>query len=90
MGHYLGLKKQDVWELTLPQLSYYLKKCHKHIQFTVKVQTMSFSGLFGGGGGGQSEPTEQKGTYVNEDGKQIEDGYEVADVEDMEWLAGIL
>jgi hypothetical protein len=87
LGHYLGMKKQDVWELTLPQLNYYLKKCHKHIEFTVKVHSMSFSGLFGGGG---SAPSEQKGTYVNEDGKQVVDGYEVADTNDMEWLASIL
>ncbi|OMQ06808.1 hypothetical protein BXO87_02035 [Bacillus sp. GZB] len=68
-------------------MNYYLKKCRKHIEFTVKVNSMAFSGLFGGG---SSNSTEQTGTYVNEDGKQVIDGYEVADVEDMEWLASIL
>lgn len=83
----MGLDKHKVWELTLPQLNYYLKKCHKHIEFTVKVHSMSFSGLFGGGGA-KSEPTD--GTYINEDGKQVIEGYEVADADDMEWLAGLL
>lgn len=50
---------------------------------------MSFSGLFGGGG--SPAPKESKeGTYVNEDGKEVIDGYEVADVEDMEWLSSLL
>lgn len=49
---------------------------------------MSFSGLFGGGGTAPSEPN--NGTYVNENGKQVIEGYEVADASDMEWLAGIL
>lgn len=49
---------------------------------------MSFSGLFGGGGASQSAPND--GTYVNEDGKQVIEGYEVADAADMEWLAGLL
>ncbi|SPT93271.1 Uncharacterised protein [Bacillus tequilensis] len=53
----------------------------------MKVNSMAFSGLFGGG---SSNSSEQTGTYVNEDGKQVIDGYEVADVEDMEWLASIL
>lgn len=48
---------------------------------------MSFSGLFGGGGG-TSAPAES--SYVDENGKQVIEGYEVADANDMEWLAGIL
>lgn len=48
---------------------------------------MAFTGLFGGG---DSTNSPQSGTYVNEDGKQVIDGYEVADSEDMEWLASIL
>lgn len=52
---------------------------------------MSLSGLFGGGGSSSDESKqEEKGTYVNEDGKEVIDGYEVADSDDMEWLAGIL
>lgn len=47
---------------------------------------MSFAGLFGVGS--SNEP--QKGTYINENGKEVIDGYEVADAEDIEWLAGIL
>lgn len=53
----------------------------------MKVHSMAFSGLLGGG---SSNSNEQTGTYVNEDGKQVIEGYEVADVEDMEWLASIL
>lgn len=63
-----------------------MKKCRKHIEFTVKVHSMSFAGLFGGG----SSNEQQKGTYINENGKEVIDGYEVADAEDIEWLAGIL
>lgn len=81
------MKKQDVWELTLPQLNYYLKKCHKHIEFTVKVHSMAFSGLFGSG---SSFRESQGDVYNNGDGKEVIDGYEVADSDDMEWLAGIL
>lgn len=81
------MKKQDVWELTLPQLNYYLKKCHKHIEFTVKVHSMAFSGLFGSG---SSSRESQGDAYINGDGKEVIDGYEVADSDDMEWLAGIL
>lgn len=47
---------------------------------------MSFGGLLGGG----AVDTTPKGEYINEDGKQVVDGYEVADAEDMEWLASIL
>jgi len=43
--------------------------------------------MFGGGGTAESSQT---GTYTNEDGKEVVDGYEVADSDDMEWLAGIL
>lgn len=89
MGHYLGFDKHKIWELTLPQLNYYLKKCYKHIEFTVKVNTMGFTGLFGGLST-STESAEQKGAYINEDGKEVVDGYEVADTSDMEWLAGIL
>ncbi|AHX17911.1 hypothetical protein CN917_03795 [Bacillus thuringiensis] len=80
------MKKQDIWDLTLPQLNYYLKKCHKHIEFTVKVHSMSFTGLFGGG---SAQATEQD-NLKHSDGKEVIDGYEVANADDMEWLAGIL
>ncbi|ALA07164.1 hypothetical protein SECTIM467_34 [Brevibacillus phage SecTim467] len=79
------MKKQDVWGLTLPQLGYYLEQCSEHIEFTVKISTMSFGGLFGGFGGGtepSSEEAKADGTYV--------DGYKVADEEDMDWLSSIL
>lgn len=80
------MKKQDIWDLTLPQLNYYLKKCHKHIEFTVKVHSMSFTGLFGGGLAQAAEQNNLK----HSDGKEVIDGYEVANADDMEWLAGIL
>jgi hypothetical protein len=76
--------------LTLPQLNYYLQKCHKHVEFTVKVHSLGFSGLFGGTGGGSSDTQPQKGTYINEEGREVIDGYTVANADDMEWLAGIL
>lgn len=79
--------KEQIWKLTLPQVNYYLKKCQSHIEFTIKVQSMSLSALFGGG---SSDDTPQTGTYINSEGKEVIDGYEVATAEDMEWLASIL
>lgn len=79
------MDKEQIWKLTLPQVNYYLKKCHKHIEFTIKVQSMSLGALFGGG-----SDTKQSGTYINSEGKEVIDGYEVATAEDIEWLATIL
>lgn len=81
MGHYLGFKKQDVWELTIPQLNYYLNKCNEHIEFTIKVQTMSFSGLFG------SDVSSNSGAVPHASDAGL---YKEATAEDMEWLASIL
>jgi len=47
---------------------------------------MSFGGLLGGG----SSTSEGDGTNVNGSGKEVVEGYEVADSEDMDWLASIL
>lgn len=74
-----------MWDLTLPQLNYYLRKCRKHVEFTVKVQTLSFSGLFGGAG--TSEPTT---TTTSNNGKEIIDGYEVANLSDIDFFASLL
>lgn len=79
MGHYLGFDKYKVWDLTIPQLNYYLKKCNEHIDFTVKVQTMSFYNLF---------PSDDDGSGTEV--AQTDDGYKEATAEDMEWLASIL
>lgn len=73
------MDKYDIWKLTLPQLSYYLKRCKKHIEFTVKIQPMGM-GIFGGLGG--IEDTSQK--------EDIDDGYKEATEEDIEWLSRIL
>ncbi|AKF96363.1 hypothetical protein EX87_18640 (plasmid) [Brevibacillus laterosporus] len=69
-------------------MGFYLEQCNEHIEFTVKVSTMSFGSLFGGGGlsskdqsHGQTE-TRSDGTYL--------DGYKVADESDMEWLSNVL
>ncbi|MDQ0176235.1 hypothetical protein [Bacillus chungangensis] len=48
---------------------------------------MAFSGLFGSGA---SFSESQGDVSINGDGKEVIDGYEVADSDDMEWLAGIL
>jgi hypothetical protein len=79
------LKKQDVWQLTLPQLGYYLEQCNEHIQFTIKVSTMSLGGLFGGGVPSGESASEEEGT----DSSYV-DGYKVADAEDMNFLAQLL
>lgn len=73
--------------MTLPQLGYLLQQCDEHIEFTVKVSTMSFGGLFGGGA--VSEVPQTGVEEKREDGTYI-DGYKVADEEDIRWLASIL
>ncbi|WP_246187938.1 hypothetical protein [Paenibacillus tengchongensis] len=86
LAHYCNLKKQDVWELTLPQLGYYLEQCHEHIEFTIKISSMSLGGLglFGGGSAGGD------GMGEKDDSGAYEDGYKVADAEDMNFLAQLL
>lgn len=60
-----------------------MKQCHEHIDFTVKVSTMSFGAFFGTGGASST------GTEKRSDGEYI-DGYKVADADDMMELAKIL
>lgn len=71
LGHYLNLKKEDVWKLTIPQLNYFLKKVNSHIEFTVKVSSMSMGAMFGGGGVGTESSTDSTSNaefnYANED-----------------------
>jgi len=86
LAHYCNLKKQDVWELTLPQLGYYLEQCNEHIEFTIKVSSMSIGGFGLFGGAGSSETVDEK---EKEDGSYI-DGYKVAEAEDMNFLAQLL
>lgn len=74
--------------MTLPQLGYYLEQCNEHIQFTIKVSTMSLGGL-GLFGGGSANPDEPKGKEVRDDGTYV-DGYKVADAGDMDFLAQLL
>lgn len=92
MARYANLDKEKVWKLTIPQLNYYLKKCHEHIEFVVKLQSTSIqnvmSHVYGGIFGEGSQETGQANVNV-EEGEYI-DGYKVATPEDMEWLAGIL
>jgi len=87
LAHYCNLKKQDVWELTLPQLGYYLEQCSEHIEFTIKVSSLSMGGLGLSDGVNNSlnnnqEEQREDGTYMN--------GYKVADAEDMNFLAQLL
>jgi hypothetical protein len=68
-------------------LGYLLQQCDEHIEFTVKISTLSFGSLFGGGSGSE---VPQKGVEEKrEDGTYV-DGYKVADEEDIRWLASIL
>lgn len=48
---------------------------------------MAFTGIFGGG---EAEQTAPKGQEVEINGEKYIDGYKVATVEDLEWLASIL
>ena len=91
MARYCNLDKHQVWELTLPQLNYYLKQCNEHIDFTVKVSTGGLASMFGGGVVPNDEGSVPEGfTGKTKNGDEYEDGYKVAKAEDMEWLAGIL
>lgn len=78
------MTEAEIYALTLPKLNYYLKQCHEHIEFTVKVSTMGFTSMFGGGGDAPAGETEQR-----EDGEYVE-GYKVATAEDMEDFARML
>ncbi|AHC19017.1 hypothetical protein MHB54_05920 [Paenibacillus sp. FSL M7-0802] len=69
-------------------MGYYLEQCHDHIEFTIKVSSLSFDGLFRGTGESVSDaPTGRE--EVREDGNYL-DGYKIADEEDMEFLANML
>jgi hypothetical protein len=81
------LDKYAVWKLTLPQLGYYLEQCNEHIQFTIKVLTMSLGGLFGGGG--ETPAGEASEALAKEEGDYV-DGYKVAGADDMSFLAQLL
>lgn len=74
-----------MWKLTLPQLSYYLEQCNEHIQFTIKVSTLSLGGIFG-------ENISSDGAAGKEIGSPDPhvDGYKVADADDMNFLAQLL
>jgi hypothetical protein len=79
LAHYCGFNKYEVWDLTLPQLNYYMKQCSEHIDFTIKVSCFGALGMFGGG--------EVSTKSTNESSSEE---YKVATAEDMEWLASIL
>jgi hypothetical protein len=53
--HYCNMKKEDIWNLTIPQITYLMINCNEHIEFTVRVSTASFGAFFGGGGDSKSE-----------------------------------
>lgn len=69
----------------MPQLGYYLEQCNEHIQFTIKVSTLSLGGLGFFGSGDASSTSEE----IREDGTYV-DGYKVADEQDMNLLAQLL
>ncbi|WP_337912908.1 hypothetical protein [Paenibacillus arenosi] len=73
-----------MWQLTLPQLGYYLEQCHEHIEFTIKVSSMSLGGLFGGAVSGTGSESSSSSSSSNKD------DYQVATEEDMNWLSSIL
>ncbi|WP_245233304.1 hypothetical protein [Paenibacillus maysiensis] len=90
LAHYCHLDKHQVWDLTLPQLGYYLEQCHDHIEFTIKVSSMSAGGLWSGTGGTDRPDIRRTGRkQVREDGSYMGD-YKIADEEDMAFLANML
>ncbi|OBR67861.1 hypothetical protein A7K91_08385 [Paenibacillus oryzae] len=66
-------------------MGYYLEQCNEHIQFSIKVSTLSLGGLLGETNSSEGAP-----------GKEVEspdshvDGYKVADADDMNFLAQLL
>lgn len=84
LARYCNLDKYKVWQLTIPQLGYYLEQCNEHIEFTVKNSMMAF-GMFGAikeTNSSRQEMEKKDGTYI--------DGYKVANEEDMHFLANLL
>ncbi|MGD6829008.1 MULTISPECIES: hypothetical protein [Bacillaceae] len=71
-----------MWELTLPQLTLYLKKCRKQREFTIKVHSAAYSGLFGGAGEVESNSSTDAETGDGE--------YEELDEEGLDFLAQVL
>lgn len=76
----MNFDKYKVWALTLPQLNYYLKKCRKHVEFSIKVYGNPLSSMFGGGVAGPT--VEAQGT---DDGE-----YEEATADGLDFLARLL
>ncbi|MWV43099.1 hypothetical protein GRF59_05600 [Paenibacillus sp. HJL G12] len=63
-------------------MGYYLEQCNEHIEFTIKVSSMSLGGLGLFGGGMTTEPIQDEEKYI--------DGYKIAEAEDMNFLAQLL
>ncbi|ALP38959.1 hypothetical protein E4V51_06965 [Paenibacillus sp. 28ISP30-2] len=71
-------------------MGYYLEQCHDHIEFTIKVSSMSAGGLWSGTGGTDRPDIRRTGRkQVREDGSYMGD-YKIADEEDMAFLANML
>ena len=63
LARYCGFTKDDVWQLTLPQLERYLIHCHRNIAFQFKANAGSIAGevarIFGGGGKDHGHDSEE-------------------------------
>lgn len=59
------MTKEDVWQLTLPQLSGYMKNINKWLEFEVELKTMSLGGLFGGSSGSADDEHEATEEDIN-------------------------
>ncbi|MGG1641373.1 hypothetical protein ACIFQM_08790 [Paenibacillus sp. NRS-1782] len=71
-------------------MGYYLEQCHDHIEFTIKVSSMSAGGLWNGTDQMDRSDTRHTGREeVREDGSYM-GSYKIADEEDMAFLANML
>lgn len=90
LAKHCGFDKHKVWELTLPQVSLYLKQANKWIKFEVETRGMPF-GMFGAvpapSGGGNST-TGSNSEYTNLE--TTEDGYSEMTEDDFMLLAQAL
>lgn len=74
-----GLNKWEIWEYTLPQVTELIKSTNKYIEYEVKLSSlpMEMFGSFMGGSGGEGE-------------SRTDDGYVVANEEDIDLFAQLL
>ncbi|MCC3381828.1 hypothetical protein ACFQ5D_02835 [Paenibacillus farraposensis] len=71
-------------------MGYYLEQCHDHIEFTIKVSSMSALGLWSGADQTGRLDTRHTGREEVREDRSYMSGYKIADEDDMAFLANML